>query len=643
MQRREFLKLAGSFIVTASCPGLITACARHDIDEAHTFGFSHGVASGDPRPTSAVIWTRVEPLDGHADTIPVTAEVSLSEDFTNLVLQQDLEVSKESDYTLRVLVENLSSDTIYFYRFITVNQTVSITGRTRTAPALTDTKNVNFAFVSCQERKHGFYSAYRQMLNDDIDAPEQEQIHFVLHLGDFIYETRNDPLQEPVDENHDTLPGGLTDANGLSRDISPFPDGATTKQGVEYANTVDDYRHLYKEYLKDPDLQAARARWPFIIIWDDHEFSDDCWQTEANYNDQGEFSTTDEPSEQRKVAANQAWFEYTPVNLTFLEGMDSDLQRTKEFKFAKVENTPNTEINQDNMVSNSDNIAAINTITWYRSFRFGTLVDLVLTDNRSYRSDHAVPEDISGNYPVFIHPRVGLPLDLVNQMDAGKAANNGNPSTFFYIGNIVLNSRRNSPPGTILGKAQKQWWKDTMQRSTAQWKLWANSVPLLRYLINLSALGGTNQDIILSADSWDGYHTERNELMSYLQDNGITNVISLSGDIHAHSAGTVMDDYDSNTPTPVIAEVVCCAISSTAQYTAVEKLSRFDNPTALEATVRTLITYDSPANDGTAVNNLNNTLLNGVASGLAAVNSNSIPDITAAKDPIVNSHRLRID
>ena len=50
-----------------------------------------------------------------------------------------------------------------------------------------------------------------------------------------------------------------------------------------FAEKLEDYRHLYKFYLTDPDLQEARARWPFICVWDDHEFTDDCWQSQANY------------------------------------------------------------------------------------------------------------------------------------------------------------------------------------------------------------------------------------------------------------------------------------------------------------------------------------------------------------------------
>lgn len=106
----------------------------------------------------------------------------------------------------------------------------------------------------------------------------------MLHLGDFIYEAL---------------------VYGHARRIDGLPSGGGTPPewaGGVYALTLEDYRFLYKTYLRDPDLQATRARWPFINTWDDHEFSDDCWQSVSTY--------TNQPlaAQRRRVAANQAWF-----------------------------------------------------------------------------------------------------------------------------------------------------------------------------------------------------------------------------------------------------------------------------------------------------------------------------------------------
>lgn len=630
MHRRTFLTLTGGFVATASLPGLLSGCSPSSVGDF--FSFPQGVASGDPRPTSITLWTRIASRTERAN---LTVEVALDKEFATPVLQQDYVVTDASDHTLRVLVTDLSPDTVYYYRFRIGDEVFSPPGRTWTAPDPLLAPDISFAFASCQERRHGFYGAYRHMLADDLARPPEQQIRFVLHLGDFIYETLNDPLQTPIDSNLNPLAQPLTDSNGIERTITSLPDGDTTDTGVSYANTLADYRHLYREYLSDPDLLAARARWPFIHTWDDHEFSDDYWQTEANYRDTGDESSTDEPSQPRKVAANQAWFEYMPVNLAALEGVDEDLQQAAEFSFADVGSTPNTLIDDTGLAANDDNLRALDTLTIYRSFRFGNLVELIATDNRSYRSDHALPEDLGGNLPVFIQPRVVLPKDIINDLDAGRTANNNDPDTFLFLGGLFLNPRRNSSPGSMLGTRQKQWWKDTLQRSTARWKLWGNPVPLQRMLVNASALNAGLPDLILSGDAWDGYRTERNELMRFLLDNDIRNVVSLAGDIHAHAAGLVMDDYDSATPTAVMTEVVCAGISSTSQFAVGERLSRIENPSNLESRVRQLIAYE---NGGEIINNLNNTLLNGVEAAEVAAQTNSLDDIAAAANPTINSH-----
>ncbi|MBI3805175.1 MAG: alkaline phosphatase D family protein [Nitrospirae bacterium] len=641
MLRRDFLKLSGVFLAAAGFPGLLTACHSGHKSGADFDGFPQGVASGDPRPESVVIWTRALPIQNQQKQ-QVTAEVSLDEAFTQLVLQKTFDVSAASDYTLKIVVNNLKSDTFYFYRFIHTTGQVSPTGRTLTAPALDDSREIQFAFVSCQNREHGFYGAYRQMIEEDRKEPVEKRIRFVLHLGDFIYETSNDPLMRPLNSTFNRIDGGLIDQNGQRRGVGPFPDGGTTPDGIAYARTVADYRHVYQEYMADPDLQEARARWPFIYIWDDHEFSDDCWESEANYNDA---SSTDEPSQPRRVAASQAWFEYTPVNLLHQGDIDPDLGETKAFEFAEVHETPNVHVDDSNFADNGENIKAIDTISIYRSFRFGMMLELAVTDNRSYRSDHAAPEEITSDRSVFVHSRMVMPLELVNLLDAGKTANGGDPNSFIFAGSLLINPRFNRPPGTILGKKQKAWWKALWLQSEARWKIWGNSVPLMRFLINLSALGTRLPDVVLSTDSWDGYASERNELMAFLRSNHIQNVVSLSGDYHAHFAGTVLDNYDVKPPetgSPAMTEFVCGGISSVSLFAVGRQLSERENPTADEKLLQTLIRYDATPMDQVGenpiVNNLNNTLLNGVAAGLAAAETHSRAAIGAAKSPEVNRH-----
>ncbi|HKU37352.1 MAG TPA: alkaline phosphatase D family protein [Polyangiales bacterium] len=628
MRRREFLKRAGCFVASAAVPVWV-GCGDDDVEKPApdggmsggdaAFTFPQGVASGDPKSSSVVLWTRVVPEDDGVDTVKLELEVSKSDDFDELVVQKSLEVTPDSDFTARVLVEDLEPGTIYYYRF-RAKSDVSRVGRTRTAPERDADVAPYFAWAACQDYSANFYGAYRQMLNDDEKRPAADQIQFVLHVGDFMYETRDASFMQARNDSLELV--ALKSKSGKPRVVGEFPSGGgMNSSGVTFAKTVDDYRHVYKTYLMDADLQDARARWPFICVWDDHEFTDDCWQTQANYDRK---ATTDEPSQKRRVAASQAWFEYVPT------GVD-------EFEPVEVEDAPYTQVID---VDEPNNQKALGAITIYRSLRWGKHVDMVLTDNRLYRSDHALAEESSAADILIFHPRAALPKNVVNDLDAGKTAYGGQPKD---MAGRFKNTRKDSPPGTILGAKQKQWWKDQMKASDATWRIWGNSLPLLRIILDGSKVDLIQDQLILSADGWDGYNTERKELMAFLKENDIRNVVSLSGDHHAHYAGVVYDDFDAEKPQPVMVDFATAGIASSSQFS--EIAGAFDSaiPEALAAAaagVRKVIVYDATKIGGTekAVPNMNALIRYGSAAANEAAASNDLSKIEAARDPAVNPH-----
>ena len=61
------------------------------------------------------------------------------------------------------------------------------------------------------------------------------------------------------------------------RPLFKYPDGDKFRD-YHLPATLADYRTVYRAYLTDPDLQDARARWPFVPVWDNHEFSWQGWQ-----------------------------------------------------------------------------------------------------------------------------------------------------------------------------------------------------------------------------------------------------------------------------------------------------------------------------------------------------------------------------
>lgn len=236
--------------------------------------FNHGVASGDPLTDRVIIWTRVTPaIPGQ---VWIQWELASDAGFAAIVASGTGTTSADVDYTVKVDVEGLQPNTVYYYRFLTVNNTSTV-GRTRTLPEGV-IEAAAFAVVSCSNYPAGFFNVYREVANQDVDA--------VLHLGDYLYEYSSDGY---ASERAEELGRVVEPANELL--------------------SLADYRTRYAQYRRDADLQAAHAAHPFIIVWDDHEIANDSWREGAeNHDPDTEGSFLD-----RKLVALQAWHEWQPV------------------------------------------------------------------------------------------------------------------------------------------------------------------------------------------------------------------------------------------------------------------------------------------------------------------------------------------
>ena len=238
--------------------------------------FDWGVASGDPRSDSIVLWTRAVPDDG-APTLTVGFELAEDEGFSRIVRQGAAQTSAARDYTVKLDVRGLAAGCTYFYRFH-AGDTVSTVGRTRTLPAGGQAP-VRLALASCANYVSGFYNAYREIAAlDDLDA--------VVHVGDYIYEYGQD---------------GYDGATGrrIGRLLDP----------PHEIVSLTDYRRRFALYRRDPDLQAAHAAAPFITIWDDHETANNSWTGGAGNHDED----TEGRWQARRDAALTAYFEWMPM------------------------------------------------------------------------------------------------------------------------------------------------------------------------------------------------------------------------------------------------------------------------------------------------------------------------------------------
>lgn len=395
--------------------------------------FAHGVASGDPRPTSVVLWTRVTPTaaatpgSGRGPDVTVRWQVATSSSFRRVVSSGRLRTGRARDHTVKVDASGLQPGRTYYYRF-TWDGRRSRVGTTRTAPAPTSAPtNLRLGVVSCANLQAGWFSAYRHLADrDDLDA--------VLHLGDYLYE----------------YGPGEYGYGQSERDIRRHDPAREIR-------SLADYRRRHAQYKRDTDLQRLHAKVPFIVTWDDHESANDAWRSGA------ENHTAEEGSwRARKQASDRAYDEWMPVRM-------------------------------------SGTAAIGNGATLYRRLQFGTLAELSMLDLRTYRDQQ-----------------------LARQVDP----------------------EQSDPDRTIAGRAQLDFLKQSLARTSAQWKLVGNPV-----MIAPVTFAGIPRDLVrpvndtvgllppdgvpYNVDQWDGYTDDRREVFEHLRDRGVTDTVFVTGDIHS--------------------------------------------------------------------------------------------------------------
>jgi alkaline phosphatase D len=229
-------------------------------------------------------------------------------------------------------------------------------------------------------------------------------------------------------------------------DVPDRRDSSSTADSGE-CELLEEYRAKYRRYRSDPYLRAMHASAPFVITWDDHEVED-------NYAGANGGRTADQPPkrripfEDRRRNGYRAFFEQMPV-----------------VRFG-------------------------GTSRLYRRIALGGMADVLIVDERQYRSDQTC-NDVPG---------VPCPDD-------------------------------GGPAHTLLGREQMEWLKGTLSRSRATWKVLASSVEVMSWD---SATG-----VPLNRDGWDGYPRDRAELGEHVVAGGISGVTVLTGDVHHFAAGTV--------------------------------------------------------------------------------------------------------
>ncbi len=580
--------------------------------------YPEGVASGDPDHHSVILWTR-RPFP-ERDAGGITVELAADPAFSRIVARRRVRVEAGSDWTCRALVGGLNPATEYWYRFRDGEGFASRTGRTLTAPAEGDARRVRFAFVSCQNANQGAQNAYRRMIFEDERARPEDRLGFVLHLGDFIYEV----VWYPEDR-----PQGMYDRR--LRDVVRYPHGEKVAD-FHIPTDVGDYRAAYRGYLRDPDLQDARARWPFVAIWDNHEFSQNGWQSLI------EFGGKTRPAQTRKVAALQAWYEFMPARVSRPAGLS--LER---FDPPRVVDAPIARFDDDGLGQEPNNLAALDSLTGYRALRWGANVELIVTDQRSYRSQDPTgrPEFDAFSDPAFIDM---VPEEAQVVLDAGRAFDGGRPpATIPFGGARIDNFSRGDPPQTLLGRRQKAWLLDRLATSTATWKVWGNTVGTLDWRAdpqNLpKGLGkpwpGAGYAGFGGGDFGSAY-VERAEIYDFVRARGITGFATVAGDRHSFWAGLSAKALPPAAFEPVGVAFVVGSISAPGLVEAREHGLKRDDP------LRPLYLVDRPGRDRPEAT-LDMLLRHGVRSCLEYAASGDREKARALSNPSLAPHLSFVD
>ncbi|WP_334030956.1 alkaline phosphatase D family protein [Alteromonas sp. P256] len=468
MDRRKFIALSSVAGVSMAISSGLAGCVSNARPSSNAT-FTHGVASGDPLQSAVIIWTRAVPAD-NAYLADVIWEVASDKAFKSLVASDKVSAKASQDYTVKVDVKGLSPNSQYYYRFRSADS-VSAIGETRTLPS-NDVSEVTFGVFSCSNYPAGFFTPY-------MEAAKNSNIDYVLHLGDYIYE-------------YDSEGYATENAKQIGRTLEPDNDTELF--------TLNDYRRRYALYRTDKGLLALHQNKPFIVVWDDHEISNDTYKDGAqnHQDDEGDFFN-------RRAAAIQAYYEWLPIRPTFGE--------------ARME--------------------------IYRQFTFGKLLDLYMLDTRVLARDkqleyaHYRDKDTKAfNQTAFTkdisNPQRGLLGDAQRKWLNETMKNSS--AKWQVLGQQLLMGRMLFPVSIFNGVPREQIPAHV-----------SNLADIKRKQQRGETLSEKELQLVASVmpynlDAWDGYPVERERLLTQLKQLNKP-VIALAGDTHNawHNTLTLAD------------------------------------------------------------------------------------------------------
>ncbi|MBL8815168.1 MAG: alkaline phosphatase D family protein [Planctomyces sp.] len=376
--RRNFVLAGGPMLLLP----LLQDAAAESVTSPVRFSadpFQLGVASGDPSPAGVVLWTRLapQPLEdlGGMPPVPVEVryEISTNDSMTQIVRQGKQVATPALGFSVHIEVDGLKPNTWYWYRFH-AGDAVSPVGRTRTMPAAgTLPEHLRFAMTSCQHYEQGLYTAYEHMIAENHDL--------ILHLGDYIYEYEGKP------------------------------DRVRLHHGTEI-ESLDQYRARFAQYKTDRLLQAAHAHCPWLVVWDDHEFDNNCAGeiSEQKDADPVQFLL-------RRANSYQAYYESMPLRRTSLP------------------TGPHMKL--------------------YRQINFGRLASFDMLDTRQYRTDQPNGDGLKPLSPEALNPKATMLGDRQEHWLMSRLI--GSAAVWNILGQQIMMARVDRAAGDEAKFSMDQW------------------------------------------------------------------------------------------------------------------------------------------------------------------------------------------
>ena len=432
----------------------------------------NAVSSGAATANSGTFWVHASDSSAVNQAATLRLEISTNKNFASPILSQSIATKAEDGLTAKLTINTLTPGVTYYYRFIDASSSaVSLDGVFKTAPTADSAAALKFAFSGCADGRYAPFPA----VNWEANNPGYD---FFIMNGDAAY---------PTDENltslgvlnviTDTPEVILSSARGkLLANLLPAVNaaGATTQSSLQSLYRSQGVYASYDNHeTGDSYLEAGGA--PLELLSDPK-------MNKREGTDDPQFYVNSNPSRSLHDSPNfkaviKAWGDNMPIPQASLSFADPS------------------------------NPAPVDPVL-YNSQYWGKGALIINLDDRSYRD--AKITDAKDNDVSVIDP---------------KGADN--------------------PNRTILGKTQFDWLKNELKQAQAKQTTQQN--PVWKF-INISspidvvgAPGNTEsptinaeyaQGVVNAKSWWGNYRYERNELLKYIAENAITNVVFLASDDH---------------------------------------------------------------------------------------------------------------